>query len=515
MTRAKKKRKTAPEETAQLITGRTTCVYLALVSAAAVVCFFPLLRYFFAQDDFVLMHAAWLDGWGAIGEFFTRTPGHFRPLTKAAYFGVMYRFFGLNPVPWHAVSLVVHIININLFYVLLRRVRVTAAAALITTTLFGLSVAFLHVIAWAACIQQLLGLCFMLAALVWGIEYIQDGDGGKCWLSLMSYVLALTSVEQTFGVPVVLMGCFYLLPGERGTGKSLPVLARKLWTHLSVMVGYLVFMAVWKTTPDSGYYAFVFGSNIASNMAVYLGWVVQFWAALPSRMALGRIPWSVSHIVVATIIVCNLLRKRWRETAFGLLFFVVAISPALFLKDHTFYLHTYIPAFGVLYLIAKIIEDVLEHPLLRSIRVQSAVLTVVLVVVTAGSHEMVRRNQRYKMFGMIDMPRSFVLRRAEIARTVYGSISAEAPFEDRIKKVYFVYAREEGGEDAKWNRTNVESAIGRGSLINLIYNRPDIEVIFGVAGDQITQGETSVSDIYFFDDYGNCMKMDPAGDLAP
>jgi hypothetical protein len=252
-----------------------------------------------------------------------------------------------------------------------------------------------------------------------------------------------------------------------------------------------------------------------SNLVVYLGWVVQFWAALPSRMALGRIPWSITHIVVATIVVYNLLRKRWRETAFGMLFFVVTISPALFLKDHTFYLHTYIPAFGVLYLIARTIEDVLGVPALRSIRVQQAILTVVLVVVTAGSFEMVRRNRRYKMFDMIDMPRSFVLRRAEIARTVYGAISAEAPFGDHVEKVYFVYAREEGYKEAKWNRTNVEEAIGRGSLINLIYNRPDIEVVFGVAGAQITRGEQYVSDIYFFDDYGNCMKMDPVEGQTP
>jgi hypothetical protein len=519
MARTRKKKKDfaipGPQPAVLQPTGQFTDIYLALVSAAAVICFFPLLKYFFAQDDFILIYTAWSHGWGAVADFFSGTAGFFRPLTKAAYFGLMYKIFGLNATPWHAVSMVVHIININLFFILIRRVGVKAAAALIVTTLFALSLAFFHVIAWISCIQQLLGQCFFLAALIWGIDYVRDGGSKMKWLSVAAYVLALLSVEQTFGLPVLLVGFFYLVPVEGKRGRPLLLLVRKLRVHLALMAVYLLFMGLWKTAPGSGAYAFKYGSNIWVNLVTYSGWTIQFWAALPSRMALGWITWSVTHILVVFLIVYNVLRRRWRETAFGLLFFVVTLFPTLFLENHTFYLHTYIPAFGLLYLIALFVQDILELRPLGNDRAQLAVLAVTLVAVSAGAFQMVRRNETYKMFDSIEMQRSFVLRRAEIAVSVYNGLRAEEPFEKKIEKVYLVYAREEGRKEAKWNRTNVEAAVGQGRLANLVYGRQDLEVVFGIAGDEIPWSEQYVADIYFFDDYGNLMKMDPTEQEAP
>ncbi len=519
MARTRKKKKAPAVKVPQPVvvqpTGRTTDIYLALVSAAAVVCFYPLLTYFFAQDDFILIHTAWRHGWGAVWDFFSSASGFFRPLTKAAYFGVMYKIFGLNATPWHVVSMVVHIVNINLFFVLMRRVGIKPAAALIVTTLFALNLAFFHVIAWISCIQQLLGLCFLLAALIWGIDYVRDGCSKRKWLSVAAYVLALFSVEQTFGAPVILVGYFYLVPDERNKRQPLLPLLRKLWVHLALLAIYLLFIGVWKTAPGSGSYAFKYGSNIWINLVTYSGWTIQFWAALPSRMALGRIAWSVTHILVIILIVYNVLRKRWRETAFGLLFFIVTIFPTLFLENHTFYLHTYIPAFGLLYLIALFVQDILDLRPLRNNRVQLAILTVTLVAIAAGAYQMVTRNETYRMFDYIDMQRSFVLRRARIAAAVTRDLNAEKPFKDKIKKVYIVYAREEGRKEAKWNRTNVETAIGQGRLVNLIYGQPDLEVVFGISGDEIPWAEQFFADIYFFDDYGNCMKMDATEQKTP
>jgi hypothetical protein len=425
----------------------------------------------------------------------------------------MYELFGLKAAPWHAASMVVHIININLFFVLLRRVGVGAAAALAATALFAVSVAFFHVIAWVSCIQQLMGQSFLLASLIWGFDYIERGVPGRRWLSLAAYVLALGCVEQTFGAPVLLLGFFFIVRRD-GAGRGLRSLVRKLSPHFAMMVVYLLFFTIWKKSPSEGYYAFHFGTNITVNLVTYLGWTLQFWAALPSRMAIGRIDWSIIHLLAVFLVLYQVLRGRWREAAFAVLYFVVTISPALFLKNHTFYLHTYIPAFGLLYLLAHVFEDAFGLRRLRPVNVKIAVLSLVIISVSAGSFEMVRRNERYNMFNFIEMQRSFVLRRASIARAVYSTINAEKPFAETTEKVHMVYAREEGRDKAMWNRKNVVSATGNGSLINLIYGRPDLEVVFGTAGDEIPWEEQFVSDIYFFDDFGNCVKMIVAGETA-
>lgn len=488
-------------------TARTSATYLAALVATAVICFFPLFKYFFAQDDFTLILTAYRDGWGAVADYFAQKPGMFRPLTKAAYFGSMYRAFGLDPAPYHAVSMAVHLLNTVLIYLLSMRVCVSRTAALVSATLFALSIAFFHIVGWISCIQQLLGLCFMLISLVWGIDYVRRGSRRARWISLGSYVLALMSVEQTFAAPIVLVLFAWLSPGSPQDRPGWKAAAGRYAPHLAILALYVVFIGVWKTTPDQGSYTFSFGRNVTINLLSYLGWTLEFGAALPSRMATGSIPWSLSHVFVFLIVVYHLARRRWREVVFGLSFFVLAALPTLFLSDHTFYLHTYIPAFGLLYLIALFVDDILELPLMRTDRARLALLGVVLVTMTAVSFVMVRKNERYRMFDLIDMPRSFVLRRALIAGAMYESLSREKPFEENIEKVYLVYGREGGRDEAKWNNKNVKAATGWGSMINLMYDRPDLSVEFKVAGDAIGWEEQYLSDIYFYDDYGNSSPM--------
>lgn len=511
MTRSKQLQPGKDPQQAVQPTNRTATAYLAFLSIAVVVCFFPLLTYFFAQDDFILMHTAVRDGWGAVTDFFVPVPGHFRPLTKVVYFGAMYQVFGLNAVSFHVVSIFVHLINVVLFFLLLRRFRVTTAAALITTTLFALSVAYFHVIAWISCIQQLLGQSFVLASLVWGVDYLRTGSRKRMWASVAAYVLALCSVEQSFGVPVILLSYSVLLSNGSPSWSRLRMASGQLFVHGALMLTYLLFIGVWKTAPTEGFYAFSFGTNVLVNVATYLGWMLHFGVALPSHMAVGRMVWHLSHILLAFLVLYELGKRRWRETLFALVFFVLTIFPTLFLSNHTFYLHTYIPAFGILYLLALLAEDVLALRPLRGSTARIGVLTVVLIGVTAMSFVMVRRNERYPFHsrsqGSAPFPRSFVLRRAKIAKTMHDCLANHKPFDSHIDKVYMVYGREEGRDVASWNKGNVVAALGNGSMINLIYERPDMPVTFKIFGDSIRRSEQPVSDIYLFDDVGNCQKF--------
>lgn len=491
---------------------RLTVVYLVLLSAAAVFCFLPLLKYFFAQDDFILMNTAVRDGLRSVTDFFSQTPGHFRPLTKGVYFGVMYRIFGLNPVPFHAVSIILHVANMILFFLLMRRVRVSVSSALVSSTLFALSVAFFHIVAWISCVQQLLGQCFMLAALIWGIDYVRGGVARDKWLSVAAYVLALLCVEQTFGVPAILLLYVYLSPGAERARPAFRKTVDQLSMHLGIMILYLVFIGVWKRAPSTGDYAFSYGVNVLVNFTTYVGWTLHFAAVLPTRMATGSVVWSISHFMLALLVVYHVARGRWREVVFGLFYFVVTISPTLFLANHTFYLHTYIPAFGVLYWIALFVDDVFSLRLLYNRRARLAVLAAVLAGTTAACGMMIRKNEHYDMLEDIDLKRSFVLRRAEIAENIFRGVTGEKSVDTNAQKVYMVYAREEGNNTAHWNYKNVVAATGRGSLINLIYKRPQMPVTFKVAGDPVKRSDRRISDFYLFDDYGHCWGMKGPGE---
>ena len=89
-----------------------------------------------------------------------------------------------------------------------------------------------------------------------------------------------------------------------------------------------------------------------------------------------------------------------------------------------------------------------------------------------------------------------------VRRLVASNVSASV-----TQKVSLVYGREGGRDEAKWNNKNVKAATGWGAMINLMYDKPDLQVEFKVAGDAIGWEEQFVSDIYFYDDYGNCSPM--------
>jgi hypothetical protein len=249
---------------------------------------------------------------------------------------------------------------------------------------------------------------------------------------------------------------------------------------------------------------------VAVNLLTYLGWSLQFGAALPAWMQSEGVPWSVSHLFMVLLLAYLIILGRWRETVFGLLIFVVAIFPTLFLSKHTFYLHTYIPSFGVLYLVAVVVEENRGGRWFRKRAANLAFLAIVLVAMASVSFVMVRKNVGFRMFDEIeDMPRSFVLRRAIIAKNAYDSLVAHEPFDEKVNQVYMVYAREDGQVNAKWNNDNVKAATGWGSLPPLVYGNPNLETVFKLTGDAVGADVLADSDVYFYDDFGNCFAVDP------
>ena len=91
--------------------ARRTTFYLVLIGAVAIICFYPVTRYYFLQDDFILLANVTFDRDSSVSDTFGGQSNLFRPLTKLLYFGVMHGMFGLNPHPYHVVSLFFHVLN--------------------------------------------------------------------------------------------------------------------------------------------------------------------------------------------------------------------------------------------------------------------------------------------------------------------------------------------------------------------------------------------------------------------
>jgi hypothetical protein len=471
---------------------------LAILIILVVVVFYPLTQYFFAQDDFQLMLRASTSEDTSMLNIFKPHPGQFRPLSKRLYFQVMYGIFDLNPLPYHVVSLLIHIFNILLFYILIRKFGMGHTPALITTSLFALSATFINIILWIACIQQLLGLFFILIALVLGLHAIEKGSRPAALLSAIAYILALFSMEQICLIPIILTLYVFLESREAPFSKRLSASVRQTAFLLGVMAVYLLFFMFWKRMPQDGPYTMHVGRNVISNLMTYLHWSFDFSVEIPFVSNSFKPGLTANHLFILVVIVVNIARGRHKLVLLGLGYYIAALLPVLFLREHTFFTHTYIPAFGLFLLLGAVIEDL--HVLLLNWNRKFALtfITAILFLIPLMAYIQVRKNEHNILRSDYPLPPNFVMRRAIIAKNVYDDFEIKKIALPSSGKVFFLSRSKN-----LWYAANVKTAMGQGDEIKLISGHPDLEIFFYQWGDTLEEYSAGNSTLLFHDDLGH------------
>jgi len=479
---------------------------VAIIAILAVICFLPLTKYFFLQDDFALLEGAAFRPNATFSAFFDRDPGLFRPLTKAAYFAFMYKLFGLNPGPYHFVSLLLHIINIFLFFRLLRQFKIEITGALITTSLFAMNVAFLDVIGWICCVQQLAGMLFVLLGLSLGIRAIETKSPWATLSALAAYILALMCVEQTYAMPLLLFLYAYQREETKNTGVRIANAAKVSASFLAVMIIYLAFILGWKGIPTWEPYSFHIGPNVVANLATYLDWIFDLSVVMPFVTNVALQGLTVNHLVIVVLAVYNLATGRQRIVVFGLSYYLLAIFPVLLLEQHTFYLHNYVPSFGMFILLAPVTQDLIEllrrwQP--RYARVFPAVFIALVAVMSVTG---IRVNERNQFSPSIPLPKHFVLRRAVVAENAYTDIKAKVDTRRQPDQLFMVYTGPKS-----WYMKNVTAALANASAPRLFFKAPDMRVFFNELGDTLQTYDADNSELLFFNNIGHCYTADEIG----
>ncbi len=484
-----------------------TTFYLLLVIVVVLACFYPVTKYFFAQDDFILLANVVFDRGSTLGNTFGAQSDLFRPLTKVVYFGVMHGIFGLNPFPYHLASLLVHALNVLFVFALLRRFHIDRISSLVAASFFALHMAFFDVVAWISCMQQLAGQAFMLAGLILGIRAMATRRPLFVVLAVCSYVLALLSLEQTYALAFLLFLHAYLKEKTGTAGGRARRALREAGPYLIVMVLYLVYMAAAKGIPGGGPYRYSFGTNIVSNLLTYLDWVFAFSVVMPFAVDSSPTGLTSAHVVLALLLVYNLAKGRRRTVVFACAYYVTTILPVLFLQGHTFYLHDYVPAVGMVLLVAPVFEDFFKavQDWKRGFAPLAAAGLVILAVVVC--YTKVRANETSYIRPDLPLPKNFVLRRALIARNVYDDLMMKTRAANPPKNLFLVYTGR-----ADWYKDNVMAALGRSSALKLFYSAPGLNVSFMDKGEQPRGFDPKKSAIFYFDYTGRCMTPEEAGE---
>jgi Tfp pilus assembly protein PilF len=125
----------------------------------------------------------------------------YRPLRNVSYL-IDYLLFGLNPLGFHTINLILHIQNIVLLAYLARLITGRNSVSIISATLFAFHPIQTEAVSWIKGRDDLIATFFYLASLT---LYVKDDKRNYLyWGSVASFALALFSKEAAITLPLVL-----------------------------------------------------------------------------------------------------------------------------------------------------------------------------------------------------------------------------------------------------------------------------------------------------------------------
>ncbi len=201
------------------------------------------------------------------------------PVTATAYW-LQFEIWGLNPVGFHIVNIVLHAVSAILVWRILAHLKVPGA--MLAAALFALHPVNVESVAW---ITQLKNILSLLLALLSVLLYLLYDERGKRWhfvLAIGLFLLSALAKGMLLTLPVVLLACAWWQRGRIGRRDVLRVLPYLLIGLL--MVG----VEVWQQHLSAS--GSVVRSDSLAGRAAVAGCAVWFY--------LWKLIWPVNLIFV-------------------------------------------------------------------------------------------------------------------------------------------------------------------------------------------------------------------------
>lgn len=189
--------------------GRAVVWRVALIAAATLVAYAPVLRNGFLVigfDDNGFIHdnpylrPSWVNARAVLTGFYLYD---YLPVPLLAHM-LEFRVFGLEPVGYHAVNLLLHVVNAVLVFVVARRALGDDAGALAAAVVFGVHPVQLEAVSLVAQLKTLLATGFLLGALT-AYQCFRDGRRLALAVAVVLYALACGSKSSVVPFPLLLI----------------------------------------------------------------------------------------------------------------------------------------------------------------------------------------------------------------------------------------------------------------------------------------------------------------------
>jgi hypothetical protein len=258
--------------------SRSRFIYIGILVLAAVVLitYQPALRLNFYGDDYSFVELA---GRSSLTQYlaFYFDPrvqtGWYRPI-QGMLFGIEWILFGGNPTGYHAVNVLVHLVNCLLLFTLVARITYRWRAALLSALIYaGLPLISVAVF-WPGDADFLLT-CFYLSSLLCWIVYLQQRARRFFVATFIFFLLALLTKEFGATLPLVLLLADQLLLREYVAFSGL---VRRYAPFVAVYVFYLPLeFYIQSRSVLTNMYGYRIADHVVSNFWQYLAALAFPW----------------------------------------------------------------------------------------------------------------------------------------------------------------------------------------------------------------------------------------------
>ena len=277
---------------------------------------------------------------------------HYRPLTYTSFW-LEHKLWGYNPMGYHTVNVLLHGATALLLWRVLGRLAVPAA--LIIVALWAVHPIRVESVAWAIERKDVLyGLLFVSSILVW-LRFQERQTWANYALALLLFVAAALAKNMAVTLPAVLL----ILQWYRN-GRISREDAYLVAPFFAVALGFVAIdlLLVTSASPADFHYSVFERALIASRavwfyvgttlwpfglVVIYTHWDQQLGAPLGwSGIVVALSLLGMAGILGLTTALYVLRDRIGRGPLAGWLFFLVALSPALGLIEHTFMLFSFV-----------------------------------------------------------------------------------------------------------------------------------------------------------------------------
>ena len=300
---------------------------------------------FIWDDDAHLTANPCIVGPLGLKEIWTTSAADICPLTLTTFW-VEHALWGLGPLPYHLVNVLMHGASAVLLWRVLRSLRVQGAW--LGAALWALHPVAVESVAWITEMKNTESGLFFLLSILFFVRWLRsrDLDGRTGWnytLTLIFAALAMASKSSTVILPVVLCLCAWWMEGRwrwRNVARVLPIFlmsiaasALSIWTQGLALAQAITDPQLLRTWPERL-------ATAGDAVWFYLGkllWPHPLITIYP-RWQIDTTQWVSYLPLLAVIVILSIFwlkRALWsRACFFAFAYFIAALLPVLGLIDN-------------------------------------------------------------------------------------------------------------------------------------------------------------------------------------